>query len=59
MNSTLTLKLTTVSANTVKPSIFAQARRVIACKWDMAAVISLLLSSAAYSVHALTQMTGF
>jgi hypothetical protein len=61
MNSTLTLKIysaDTATARAVKP-VGIQIVRFLACKWDMLAVIGLMLSSAVYGVYALTQMTGF
>ncbi|MGI4788602.1 MAG: hypothetical protein ACRYFS_07105 [Janthinobacterium lividum] len=68
MNSTLTLTANVVgapviSANVVKPAAksltVSQLKRTLVRKWDMLAVIGLMVSSAAYGVFALTQMTGF
>lgn len=50
MNSTL---------NTAKTAVMAPLMRTLFDKWDMLAVISLLLSSSAYSIYAISQMTGF
>ena len=61
MNTTLTLKLNTTTAKNAfsKTPSFAQFSRTVARKWDMLAVAGLMVSSAAYGVYALTQMTGF
>ena len=63
MNSTLTLELVSTSAKTTKVTAAARRThslaRTLARKWDMLAVIALMVSSAAYGVFAITQITGF
>ncbi len=67
MNCTLALNASVtapvLNTNTVKPVAksvtVSQMRRTLAHKWDMLAEIGLMMSSAAYGVYAITQMTGF
>lgn len=49
MNSFLTL-------TKITPASFG---RTLARQWDLLAIASLLVSSGAYSIYAITQMTGF
>lgn len=57
--STLTLKIVSINPAHTNAITLAQAGRTLARKWDMLAVIGLMVSSAAYSVYAVSQMTGF
>ncbi len=56
MNSTLTLS---VNAKPTRTSNAAGLARFFARKWDLLAVIGLMVSSTVYGVYPLTQMTGF
>ena len=64
MNSSIstpakTNTLDTNAVNTAQRVTPAQIGRILLHKWDLLAVVGLLASSAAYSVCAITQMTGF
>ena len=59
MNSTLTLNTKTSALNTKTSGLNTQIGRTLLRKWDMLAILGLLAASAAYSVCAVTQMTGF
>ena len=61
MNSTF-LKIRTLDTsalNTAPRTTPAQSRRTPAGQWDLLAVVGLMVCSAAYSICAITQMTGF
>lgn len=67
-SSTLTLNTNTITAPAansavIKPFtktiVVSRSTRTLTQKWDMFAVIGLMVSSAVYGVYALTQMTGF
>ena len=48
--------LNTSRLNTAKRMIPARRSRTLTCNWDLLAAASLLVSSAAYGVYAVTQM---
>lgn len=41
------------------PSQIAQFRRILVHRWDMIAVIVLMIACGVYGVYAITQLTGF
>jgi hypothetical protein len=60
--STLTLNAdasTLRTAKSIKPITADQVGRTLVCKWDMLAVIGLMVSCGTYGVYAIAQMTGF
>ena len=64
--STLTLNTRTAAPaarpNTVTPAAkprTSQKMQTLVQKGDMIAVVALMVSSAAYGIYAITQMTGF
>lgn len=55
---TKTTALNLDAMNTAQRITPAQSRRTPAGQWDLFAIIGLMVCSAAYSVCAITQMTG-
>ena len=59
LNTPGTGAIPAVKTSRRQPLTALRVRRTLARKWDMYAVIGLMVSSAAYGIYALTYMTGF